>query len=112
VFGKFRSYCANGNLINGSIGLVFPSCEHGIRVLPYAGLAQGSPLSLISFVFFNADLVDQTRSDTQGGSLAHTDFYRWRTGNSAEEYLSKVQDGDIPRNIQWVYMITFYARED
>lgn len=39
------------------------------RVLPQAGLPQGSPLSPILFLFFNTDLV-QRRIDSNGGAIA------------------------------------------
>ena len=42
--------------------------------LPQAGLPQGSPLSPILFLFFNADLVQQ-RINNNGGSLAFMDDY-------------------------------------
>lgn len=52
--------------------------------LEQAGLPQGSPLSPVLFLFFNADLV-QRRLDQNGGSAAFVDDYTaWVTGVSAE----------------------------
>jgi hypothetical protein len=45
-----------------------------ISLLENAGLAQGSPLSLILFRFFNSDLVDQL-VDHQGGASAFINNY-------------------------------------
>jgi hypothetical protein len=45
-----------------------------VRSLPQAGLPQGSPLSPILFLFFNADLV-QRRIDSNGGAIAFVDNF-------------------------------------
>jgi hypothetical protein len=60
-----------------------------------AGLAQGSPLSLILFAFFNSDLVDQL-VDKGGASAFIDDYLYWRAGPSAEENIKKTQEEDIP----------------
>lgn len=55
-----------------------------VRSLPQAGLPQGSPLSPILFLFFNADLVQQ-RIDSHGGAIAFVDdFTAWVTGPTAQ----------------------------
>src|SRR5216117_3306935 len=70
------------------------------RSLPQAGLPQGSPLSPVLFLFFNADLVQQ-RIGTNGGSVAFIDDYTaWVVGPSAQANREAIQD-IIDRALDW-----------
>ncbi|KAM4067555.1 reverse transcriptase (RNA-dependent DNA polymerase) [Hirsutella rhossiliensis] len=73
------TFCSNRTAtiqINGQISEV--------QSLPQAGLPQGSPLSPVLFLFFNADLVQQ-RIDRHGGAVAFVDdFTAWVTGPTAQ----------------------------
>ncbi|KAI2855330.1 hypothetical protein CBS13152_11454 [Aspergillus niger] len=68
--------------------------------LPQAGLPQGSPLSPILFLFFNADLV-QRQIDGKGGAIAFVDdFTAWVTGSSAQTNREGIE-GIIKEALDW-----------
>ncbi|KAI2811952.1 transcriptional regulator family: Zinc finger, CCHC-type [Aspergillus niger] len=68
--------------------------------LPQAGLPQGSPLSPILFLFFNADLV-QRQIDGKGGAIAFVDdFTAWVTGPSAQSNREGIE-GIIKEAFDW-----------
>ncbi|KAG7001224.1 Retrovirus-related Pol polyprotein from type-1 retrotransposable element R1 [Fusarium oxysporum f. sp. conglutinans] len=70
------------------------------RPLPQAGLPQGSPLSPILFLFFNADLV-QTQIDKNGGAIAFVDDYTaWVSGPTAQSNRRGIQ-AIIDKALDW-----------
>jgi hypothetical protein len=70
------------------------------RPLAQAGLPQGSPLSPILFLFFNADLV-QHKINKNGGAMAFVDDYTaWVVGPSATANRARIQK-IIDRALEW-----------
>lgn len=71
-----------------------------VKDLPHAGLPQGSPLSPILFLFFNASLVQHQIQ--RGGSMAYVDDYSaWTIGPSAAENTLWLQQEVIPLLEKW-----------
>lgn len=67
----------------------------------HAGIPQGSPLSPILYVLYNADLVEQV-NDRHGGSIGFIDDYTaWVTGPTAEMNTQKLQRVVIPKAEAW-----------
>ena len=70
------------------------------RPLPQAGLPQGSPLSPILFLFFNADLVQQRINNNSGSIAVIDDYTAWVTGPSAEANYVGIQQ-IVEKALQW-----------
>lgn len=71
--------------------------ESPVQDIHFTGIPQGSPLSPILYVFYNADLVDM-EIDKKGGAISFVDdFNAWVTGLSAEENTIAIQQKILPR---------------
>ena len=69
--------------------------------LAQAGLLQGSPLSPILFLFFNADLVQVLITKKKGALAFVDDFTAWIVGPSAGYNSAQLQRTLIPRVEEW-----------
>ena len=69
--------------------------------LTQPGLPQGSPLSPILFLFFNADLVSNVLNKHQGAIAFVDDYSVWVTGPSATSNTEKIQRCIIPKAESW-----------
>lgn len=87
-----ESFC-NGRKASVVVG----DYESPISEIKHAGIPQGSPLSPILYVFYNANLV-QGRIGKSEGSIGFIDDYNaWVTGPSAAETTCKLQTQLLPR---------------
>lgn len=66
-----------------------------------AGLPQGSPLSPILFLFFNADLVKSVINKNKGVFVFIDDFTAWVTGPEIHSNTEQLQKEVIPRLESW-----------
>ena len=69
--------------------------------LTHPGLPQGSPLSLILFLFFNANLVSNVLNKHQGAIAFVDDYSAWVTGPSTANNTEKIQRYIIPKAESW-----------
>jgi ribonuclease HI len=69
--------------------------------IQHAGIPQGSPLSPILYIFYNANLVEQ-KINTRKGSVGFIDdFTAWVTGDTAEANTRELQQTIIPKAEDW-----------
>jgi Reverse transcriptase (RNA-dependent DNA polymerase)/Endonuclease-reverse transcriptase len=69
--------------------------------LPQSGLPQGSRVSPISFLFFNADLVSSKLNRNEGAIAFVDDYTAWVVGESSEENTRKLQRTIVERAERW-----------
>jgi hypothetical protein len=61
------------------------SYESEVKGIDFTGILQGSPLSPLLYIFYNADLVEQ-QIDSTGGALGFVDdFNAWVVGKDEEQ---------------------------
>ena len=80
---------------NRSASMVLNGKESSLESLPFPGVPQGSPLSPMLYLFFNADLVEREITDKEGSVAFIDDYTVWVTGNYASENrlkLSRIVD--------------------
>jgi len=69
--------------------------------LPQSGLPQGSKVSPILFLFFNADLVTSKLNRNEGAIAFVDDYTAWVTGKTAEENKVKLKMNIVNRALKW-----------
>lgn len=75
--------------------------ESAMRPIAHDGIPQGSPLSPILYIFYNAGLVSGD-IDADGGPLGYVDdFTTWVTSSSAAEGTLAIQRDVVPKTEEW-----------
>jgi ribonuclease HI len=75
--------------------------ESEVLPIAQAGIPQGSPLSPILYIFYNANLVEQPIND-KGGAIGFVDDYTpWVVGPDADANIRTLQDTIIPKAERW-----------
>jgi hypothetical protein len=75
--------------------------ESEVKRIDFPGIPQGSPLSPLLYIWYNADLVNR-KIDTKGGAIGFVDdFNAWVTGVDEEETTRLVQEEIIPHASRW-----------
>ena len=91
-----QDFCSNRKatvVVNGS--------TTNLINLQHAGLPQGSPLSPILFLFFNANLVKSPINKCKGSIAFVDDYSAWVTDDSIQANTIKLQNHVIPHLEQW-----------
>jgi hypothetical protein len=84
-----------------SAELVIDRYRSAVEPIAHAGIPQGSPLSPILYIFYNADLIEG-QIDKKQGSLGFIDDYTaWVVRRTRAETAKALQEGVIPKAEQW-----------
>jgi hypothetical protein len=90
------SFCTNRT---GSVGV--GSYTSQMERIQHAGIPQGSPLSPILYVFYNANLVEGRMSKDQGSLGFIDDFTAWVTALDTQAATEMLQRQVIPKAEKW-----------
>jgi ribonuclease HI len=91
-----NSFCKDRKAV-----ITINSQDAPLKDLGMAGLPQGSPLSPILFLFFNADLVQSVINKHQGSVAFIDDFSAWVTGETPNDTTNKLQEKIINKAEEW-----------
>ena len=71
--------------------IVLNGKELETKELPFPGLPQGSPLSLILFLFYNTNLVKRYITSSEGAIAFINNYTAWVVGESIQTNLIKIR---------------------
>lgn len=86
---------------NRSATIAIDTFESDILRIEQAGIPQGSPLSPILYIFYNANLVEQSIYKTQGALGFVDDYSAWVVGECVDDNTRKLQDTITPKAERW-----------
>jgi hypothetical protein len=96
LVGWVRSFCSDR-----TASVLVGQYKSDTIQIQHAGIPQGSPLSPILYVMYNANLVEQA-NDRHGGSIGFIDDYTtWVVGPTPELNTQKIQRTVIPKAEAW-----------
>lgn len=75
--------------------------ESEVMDIEHAGIPQGSPLSAILFLFYNADLVASRRSDSKGSIAFADDYNAWVVGPDPASNIRRIHEEILPGVERW-----------
>ncbi|KAG9513247.1 hypothetical protein KCU93_g10112, partial [Aureobasidium melanogenum] len=75
--------------------------ESEMQPIAQAGIPQGSPLSPILYIFYNANLVEQPIDKTQGALGFVDDYSPWVVGDNVDQNIQALQTTIIPKAERW-----------
>ncbi|RFU26788.1 hypothetical protein B7463_g9554, partial [Scytalidium lignicola] len=90
------SFCSNRRAC-----VAFEDYCSNMEDILHPGLPQGSSLSPIAYIVYNASLLNGMVNSTEGDMGFVDDYTAWVTGKSLEENTQRIQDDIIPRVVQW-----------
>lgn len=91
-----RSFCSERKA-----SIAVNGCETPAIAIDSPGLPQGSPLSPILYIFFNADLLGEELGKNEGAMGFVDDYTRWVVGRSIKENTAFLQRKVVPHTVRW-----------
>ena len=86
--------------LDRSASLVLGGRESDINLLLFPGLPQGSPLSPMLFLFYNADLVEKRILNREGSIAFVDDYTAWVVDENAEANTARIR-GIVDHALAW-----------
>jgi hypothetical protein len=86
---------------NRTATVTLDTFESEMQPIAQAGIPQGSPLSPILYIFYNANIVEQPIDKTQGALGFVDDYSPWVVGDDVDQNIQALQTSIIPKAERW-----------